>query len=161
MTNHLIVNFFGGPGAGKTVAAAALFMSLKKNHVDFEQFTAGEFKRTVTLFGENSDKGRQKFQQELEQTHQLFKQFVQQHRAQLDIDSVATGEHWFGYQALELKLVDRIQTSDEYIQCCIAQRVVYQVKYHIRKGLAEKVGMGSAQVLSQWWQKLMLQNWMR
>ncbi|MDZ7870500.1 MAG: S49 family peptidase [Rheinheimera sp.] len=88
---------------------------LKKNHIDFEQLTAGEFKRTVTVFGENTDKGRQKFQQELEETHVLFKHFVKRHRQQLEIDEVATGEHWFGYQALELKLVDELTTSDDYL----------------------------------------------
>jgi serine protease SohB len=134
---------------------------LKKNHVDFEQFTAGEYKRTVTLFGENSDKGRQKFQRELEATHQLFKHFVQQHRTQLDIDAVATGEHWFGYQALPLKLVDEIQTSDDYLMAQIQQRQVIQIKYQLRRGLAEKVGMGSANIMTQWWQKLMQQYWVR
>lgn len=131
---------------------------LKKGHIDFEQFTAGEYKRTVTLFGENNDKGRQKFQQELEQTHQLFKQFVQDHRPQLDIDQVATGEHWFGYQALPLKLVDDIQTSDAYLLSQMPQRDLFQVRYQMRKGIAEKVGMGSANILSVWWQKLMQQS---
>jgi serine protease SohB len=134
---------------------------LKKNNVDFEQFTAGEYKRTVTLFAENTDKGRQKFQQELEATHQLFKQFVQQHRPQLDIDAVATGEHWFGHQALGLNLVDTIQTSDDYVLTQMSQRQVFQVKYQIRKGIAEKVGMGSATLLSQWWQQLMQHSWLR
>ncbi|MDR6983877.1 serine protease SohB [Rheinheimera pacifica] len=131
---------------------------LKKGHIDFEQFTAGEYKRTVTLFGENNDKGRQKFQQELEQTHQLFKQFVQDHRPQLNIDQVATGEHWFGYQALSLKLVDEIQTSDAYLLSQMPQRDLFQVRYQLRKGIAEKVGMGSANILSVWWQKLMQQS---
>lgn len=131
---------------------------LKKGHIDFEQFTAGEYKRTVTLFGENNDKGRQKFQQELEQTHVLFKQFVQDHRPQLDIDQVATGEHWFGYQALPLKLVDDIQTSDAYLLSQMPLRHVFQVRYQLRKGIAEKVGMGSANIVSVWWQKLMQQS---
>ncbi|MEO3865578.1 protease SohB [Rheinheimera fenheensis] len=134
---------------------------LQKNDIDFEQFTAGEYKRTVTLFGQNSDKGRQKFQQELEQTHQLFKQFVQQHRPQLDMAQVATGEHWFGYQALELKLIDAIQTSDDYLLSQLPSHQLFQVKYHVRKGLAEKVGMGSAAILSHWWQRLMPQSWLR
>jgi serine protease SohB len=134
---------------------------LKKHNIDFEQFTAGEFKRTVTLFGENSEKGRQKFQQELEATHQLFKQFVQEHRAQLDIDSVATGEHWFGYQAHALKLVDKIQTSDDYIQAALSARDVFQVKYELHKGIAEKMGIGSANVMSVWWQKLFQHSGLR
>ena len=132
---------------------------LKQHHIDFEQFTAGEFKRTVTLFGENTEKGREKFQQELEQTHQLFKRFVSEHRPQLDIERIATGEHWFGYQALELKLIDAIETSDDYIISKLDQRRVMQVKYQLRKGLAEKVGMGSANIVAQWWQKLAQQYW--
>lgn len=133
---------------------------LKKNNIDFEQFTAGEYKRTVTLFGENNEKGREKFQQELEQTHQLFKQFVQDHRPQLDIDAVASGEHWFGYQAKALNLIDTLQTSDDYIQQALKTKRVLQVKYQLRKGLAEKVGMGSANIVSQWWQKLQQHSWL-
>lgn len=131
---------------------------LKKNHVDFEQFTAGEFKRTVTLFGENTEKGRQKFQQELEETHQLFKTFVKKHRPQLEIDDVATGEHWFGYQAEELKLIDQLQTSDDYLQQQLAERQVLQVKFQLRKGLAEKAGLGVANGLGSLWQKMQQQR---
>lgn len=126
---------------------------LKKNHVDVEQFTAGEFKRTVTVFGENTEKGRQKFQHELEETHVLFKDFVQKHRPVLDIAQVATGEHWFGYQALELKLVDELSTSDEYLLSQLTTRQVYQVKYQLKKGLAEKVGLSAATMLQSVWQQ--------
>lgn len=127
---------------------------LKKNHIEFEQFTAGEFKRTVTVFGENTDKGRQKFQQELEETHVLFKHFVQKHRSQLDIDDVATGEHWFGYQALELKLVDALTTSDDYLLTQLSERQVYKVQYRIRKSLAEKAGLTAATAIKSGLQQL-------
>ncbi len=127
---------------------------LKKNHIEFEQFTAGEFKRTVTVFGENTDKGRQKFQQELEETHVLFKHFVQKNRQQLDIDDVATGEHWFGYQALDLKLIDAISTSDDYLLSQLSERQVYKVQYRIRKTLAEKAGLTAATVLKSSVQQL-------
>ena len=126
---------------------------LKKNHVDVEQFTAGEFKRTVTIFGENTEKGRQKFQHELEETHVLFKNFVQKHRPVLEIAKVATGEHWFGYQALELRLVDELATSDEYLLKQLPLRQVYQVKYQMKKGLAEKVGLSAATMLQSLWQQ--------
>ncbi len=126
---------------------------LKKNHVDVEQFTAGEFKRTVTIFGENTEKGRQKFQHELEETHVLFKNFVQKHRPVLDISKVATGEHWFGYQALELRLVDELATSDEYLLNQLPLRQVYQVKYQLKKGFAEKVGLSAATMLQSLWQQ--------
>ncbi len=121
---------------------------LKKNHIDVEQFTAGEFKRTVTVFAENTEKGREKFQRELEQTHVLFKNFVHKHRPVLQIDQVATGEHWFGYQALELNLVDQLQTSDDYLVQQFSSKKVVQVKYQIKRKLAEKVGLAASTALT-------------
>lgn len=113
---------------------------LKKHDVDVDVMTAGEFKRTVTMLGENTEKGKQKFQQELEETHQLFKQFVSQNRPHLDIDKIATGEHWFGQQALELKLVDEITTSDDLILEKMKEKRVFGVKYRIKKSLIKKLG---------------------
>ena len=88
---------------------------LKDKHVDFEQLTAGDYKRTLTMFGENTEVGREKLQHEIEDIHQLFKNLLKENRQQLDIDKVATGEHWLAKQAIELKLVDEIKTSDEYL----------------------------------------------
>ncbi|QLB13025.1 inner membrane peptidase [Bisgaardia hudsonensis] len=112
---------------------------LKKHDVDVDVMTAGEYKRTVTILGENTDKGKQKFQQELEETHNLFKSFVAQNRPKLDIDKVATGEHWFGQQAIDLQLVDEISTSDDVILNAIKEKVVLSVKYEIKKSLLQKL----------------------
>ncbi|RAH21342.1 protease SohB, partial [Vibrio vulnificus] len=79
---------------------------LKKHDIEFEQMTAGEYKRTLTMFGENTDKAREKFKQELEETHDLFKDFIRERRPELELEKVATGEHWFGTQAHALGLVD-------------------------------------------------------
>lgn len=102
--------------------------------------TAGEFKRTVTVLGENTEKGKQKFQAELEETHQLFKQFVAQNRPHLDVDKVATGEHWFGQQALALQLVDELATSDDIILEKMKDKSVIAVKYKVKKPLLQKIG---------------------
>lgn len=102
---------------------------LDRRDVDFEVFTAGEHKRTLTLFGENTDKGREKFQQELEDVHALFKEFVGANRPAVDVAAVATGEAWYGKRALAHKLVDELKTSDEYIIDKCAEYDVYQVKY--------------------------------
>lgn len=115
---------------------------LKKNDVEFEQITAGEFKRTLTIFGENTDKGREKFRDEIEQTHQLFKHFVSENRSELDIDNVATGEHWFGLDALKKGLVDRITTSDDELLQEAKTRHLYQVKYRRKKLLSDKFAVG-------------------
>ena len=102
--------------------------------------TAGEYKRTVTMLGENTEKGKQKFQQELEETHQLFKQFVSQNRPYLDVEQVATGEHWFGQQALHLNLVDEIMTSDDLLLQAMKEKQLVGVKYVVKKSLLQKVG---------------------
>lgn len=114
---------------------------LQKNDIDFELLTAGEYKRTLTMFGENTDKGRQKFVEELEDTHQLFKDFVAENRPQLDIQSVATGEVWYGQRALDKKLIDVVQTSDDYLQSNHQTADIFLVKYEQKKTLQERVGM--------------------
>lgn len=113
---------------------------LKKHDIDVDVMTAGEYKRTVTLIGENTEKGKQKFQQELEETHKLFKQFVNEHRPQLAIEQVATGEHWFGQQALTLHLVDELSTSDDVILNATAQKEVIEIKYSHKKSLTQRLG---------------------
>ena len=112
---------------------------LKHNKVDYEQHTAGEFKRTLTMFSENTDAARNKFKQELEETHELFKQFIQDNRPSLDIGKVATGEHWYGTQALDLGLIDKVQTSDDYIMNIVAENDVYEITYEVKKPLAERL----------------------
>jgi len=106
---------------------------LKKNDIDFEQFTAGEFKRTVTMFGENTNAARAKFREEIEETHQLFKNFVHHYRPDLDIAKVSTGEHWYGTQALDLKLVDRLVTSDDYLLEQSQASDLFEIIYSMRK----------------------------
>lgn len=127
---------------------------LKKNHIDIELHTAGEYKRTLTVMGENTDEGRAKYKEELEETHGLFKQFVSDYRADLDIDKVATGEHWYGKQAIELGLVDEIQTSDDFVLQQLDKRTLFKVEYKIKKNVAEKLGIAAAATISNLWAKL-------
>lgn len=121
---------------------------LKEHQVDFELHTAGEYKRTLTLFGENTEAAREKFRQELEETHALFKAFVTENRPQLDIQRVATGEHWYGSQALERSLVDAIQTSDDYLLAASKERDVYEVKFKRKQGLPERLAHSVRALLS-------------
>ena len=117
---------------------------LKKYDVDYEMLTAGKYKRTLTMLGENTDEGRQKFIEELEDTHTLFKAFVSQHRAQLDIESVATGEIWFGVRALENHLIDEIATSDEYLYGLAQTADLFEVSIEHKRSLSEKLGLSVA-----------------
>jgi len=114
---------------------------LKKHDIDYEMLTAGEYKRTLTMFGENTDKGREKFTEELEDTHTLFKDFINAHRPQVDVPSVATGEIWFGQRAIERNLVDVLQTSDQYLLDKAESSDIFHVSYSHKKTLAEKIGI--------------------
>ena len=117
---------------------------LKKSNIEWEQHTAGEFKRTLTMFGENNDQGREKFKEELEDVHQMFKGFVHEHRPELDIAKVATGEYWYGSKALELGLVDQIQTSDDYLLQANENKKIFSVKYSMKKNIAERLGFAAS-----------------
>ena len=112
---------------------------LDKVGVDWEQHTAGEYKRTVTMFGENGEKEREKLKLELQETHVLFRDFVSENRAKLDIDKVSTGEHWYGKQALELNLIDEIITSDEYLINALEQFDIYEISVEVKQGLQDKL----------------------
>jgi serine protease SohB len=112
---------------------------LEEKGVDFEMITAGRFKRTLTLFGANTDEGRQKLKQELEDVHALFKAQVAAARPQVDLERVTTGEHWYGTQALELKLVDELRTSDDYLLEAAAERELYHVAFKRRRPFSERV----------------------
>lgn len=128
---------------------------LKKNDIEFEQHTAGEFKRTLTIFGENNDEGRAKFKEEIEEIHVLFKDFVHSQRPDMDIDKVATGEYWPGVKAKALGLIDDITTSDDYILSHYPEREIFSVKYSVKKNVAEKLGMSAANVVERVFMKSM------
>ena len=130
---------------------------LKKNDIDVELLTAGEYKRTLTMFGQNTDSDRAKFQEELEDTHVLFKDFVRENRRALDIDKVATGEHWYGIRALQLGLADELLTSDEYLLRRSKEADIYELAWQAKRTLADKLGFGVGQaferVLERWFHR--------
>jgi len=127
---------------------------LKKNDIDFEIHTAGEYKRTLTLFGENTEKGREKFLEDLEETHQLFKGFVKANRPGLDMDKVATGEVWYGQDALDEGLVDELQTSDAFVQARLPDWDVFEVRYVHKKHWQEKLGFAAEGALERTFLKI-------
>jgi serine protease SohB len=119
---------------------------LEDKGVDFEQIMAGRYKRTVTMFGKNTDEGRAKLQQEVEDIHELFKGQIREHRPQVDLERVATGEHWYGIRALELKLIDEIKTSDDLLLDAAKEFDLYHVAYKRRRAWQERV-LGTAESL--------------
>lgn len=119
---------------------------LEDKGVDFEQVTAGRYKRTLTVFGKNTDEGRAKLQEEIEDIHELFKNQIREHRPQVDIERVATGEHWHGIRALELKLVDELRTSDDLLLDAAKQFDLYHLAYKRRRGWQERM-LGTAESL--------------
>jgi len=147
IANEIIAAPFAIVGSIGVVAQVPNFNRLLKQHnVDFELYTAGQYKRTVTMFGENTPEGKAKFEEELQQTHVLFKHFVEKYRPQLNVDKVATGEHWYGEDALDLNLVDKLQTSDEYLLALLPQHDVYVINTRKKATLGEKLGLQAAQM---------------
>ena len=124
---------------------------LKKHDVDFELHTAGEYKRTLTLFGENTAEGRAKFQEMLEDAHGLFKSFLADNRPQVDLAQVATGEHWFGARAQTLQLVDEIRTSDDFLLERSKDRDLWQVRYKRHRGVVERLTGGLSRLAAPRW----------
>jgi len=112
---------------------------LKKNNIDYEMHTAGDFKRTLTMFGENTDKQRHKFIEEIEVVHGLFKDYISTHRPQVNLQEVATGEHWHAIQAFEKNLVDKLQTSDDFILASVKNKQVFEIDYQEKQTISEKL----------------------
>ncbi|WP_213716183.1 protease SohB [Cedecea lapagei] len=130
---------------------------LKRNDIDVELHTAGQYKRTLTLLGENTEQGREKFREDLNETHHLFKQFVSSMRPGLDIESVATGEHWYGTQAKEKGLVDDVATSDDLLLGMMKDFDAINVRYLQRKKVMDRFTGSAAnsvdRLLLRWWQR--------
>lgn len=159
LANTIIAAPFAIIGSIGVVAQLPNFHRLlDKWDIDYEVLTAGEYKRTLTVFGENTDAGRQKFVADLEDTHNLFKEFVTDYRPQLDIEKVATGEHWYGKQALGLGLVDKLMTSDEYLLSASQTADIFAVRFIHKQNFMQKVGLTAGNavdgILVKWWERL-------
>lgn len=128
---------------------------LKKNDIDVELITAGEYKRTLTLFGENTEKAREKMKEDLSEIHQQFKDFIQEYRPQVDLSTTATGEHWLAKKAMKLHLVDQIMTSDDYLLSKYPQQNIYKVRVYIRKKISERLSQSTDALLGLFY------NWIR
>ncbi len=130
---------------------------LDKHGVDFELMKAGELKRTVTIFGKNTDEDRKHFNEQLQDTHDLFKEFVKENRPILDIGKVATGEHWLATRGIELKLVDELITSDDYLLNASKDSDIYEIKYEVPKTISERLAISVQLTIDKlffsWWQK--------
>lgn len=136
---------------------------LKRHDIDVDLMTAGEYKRTLTVLGENTEAGRRKFQQDLEETHDLFKGFVTQWRPQVDMTQVGTGEHWFGQRALALSLIDALRTSDDVLRSRSESAELFAVYWRQRRGLAQRLGLSVEEavdrLLMRWWQRSRETHW--
>lgn len=141
VANQIIAAPFAILGSIGVVAQVPNFNKLLKKHdIDYKEYTAGEYKRTVSILGEITPKGEQKFLEQLEDTHVLFKQFVGAHRPQVKLDDIATGEYWYGERAKAHGLIDAIMTSDDYLlKVFQAETPIYEIKYESHKAFSEKI----------------------
>lgn len=158
VANRIVAAPFSIIGSVGVLAQLPNFNRLLERHgIDFEQIKAGDLKRTVTMFGKNTDKDRARLTEQMEETHELFKEFIAEQRSVVDVQAIATGEHWLGKRALELNLVDELITSDDYLLRQSEHADIYEVKHAAPKTISEKLS-GSVQaafekVLTTWWQR--------
>ncbi|WP_131783279.1 protease SohB [Legionella gresilensis] len=151
VANRIVAAPFAVIGSIGVVAQLPNFHRwLKKNNIDVELITAGEYKRTLTMLGENTEKGRKKFQEEIEKIHHAFRDYVFVHRQQLDIDQVSTGEHWLATDAYNLKLVDYLKTSDDYIIERMNDFNVFKINKPTKPSLTEKLFRPALNILQPW-----------
>jgi serine protease SohB len=150
VADHIIAAPFAILGSIGVLAQIPNFNKLLKKHdINFEQIAAGKYKRTLTMFGENTEADRNKLKEELEETHILFKDFVKQNRDEIEIEKIATGEHWYGQQALDLGLIDEIKTSDDYLSSATADANIYAIEYVRKKPFLEKLFSSTVKLFQQ------------
>jgi serine protease SohB len=158
VADRIIAAPFSVLGSIGVIAQMPNFNKLLERHgIEYEQIKAGDLKRTITMFGKNTDQDRAHFTEQMQETHDLFKEFVAENRTELDMEQVATGEHWLGKKALQLKLVDELMTSDDYLLQKSQEATVYEITHRSPKSVGEKL-MGNVQsvyekTLTQWWEK--------
>ncbi|MFV2058961.1 MAG: protease SohB, partial [Thiohalomonadales bacterium] len=150
VANYIIAAPFAIIGSIGVIAQVPNFNKLlKKFDIDYNEFTAGEYKRTVTIMGENSEQDKAKFTEQIEDTHLLFKEFISQNRPSVDIAKVSTGEHWFGTRALENKLVDELKTSDDYLLEKSEHADLFAIKYKKKRNMLEKFSRQTQKLIDQ------------
>ena len=160
VANKIISSPFAIIGSIGVLAQLPNFNKLLKNKgIDFEQHTAGNYKRTVTMFGENTDKDREKLSEQLEDIHILFKDFIVSQRKNIDIEKVATGEYWYGKSALDLNLIDEIMTSDEYIMSIKDKFNIIHIKYKPMTSFADKITKVSSKITNKFLNKFAQKNY--
>lgn len=159
VADRILAAPFGIVGSIGVLAQVPNFHRLLKKHdIDYREITSGEYKRTISLLGEITSKGEQKFTEQISDTHQLFKDFVRENRPSLDIAQVATGEYWYGTKAKELKLIDEVMTSDEYLLERLQEREIKKVTFQQKKKLSDRLRLSAAKIITDslagLWRKL-------
>lgn len=150
VANKIYAAPFAILGSIGVIAQLPNFNRLLDNYgVDFEQVTAGQYKRNVTMFGKNTDEDREKLKEQLEEIHSLFKSSVNEYRPELNLDKVATGEYWYGRRALELGLIDEIKTSDELLLEMSKKYEIFSVKLKIKQPLKKRIMSGVDSLLGK------------
>ncbi len=144
VANHIVAAPFAVIGSVGVYAGMPNFNRLlKKFDIDYEEMTAGKYKRTLTVLGENTEEGRKKFQEDIDNMHTLFRYHIAKYRPQLDVDMIATGETWHAIDALKIKLIDEINTSDTFIMDKMQKHEVFMMEYKFPKTAREKLGLAA------------------
>ncbi|MEE3003483.1 MAG: protease SohB [Pseudomonadota bacterium] len=112
---------------------------LKDKKIEFEDLTAGPDKRNLTTFSPNTKDDREKAQEQIDNIHRLFIDFVKKYRPNIDPEKVATGKTWHALDAINLNLIDKIITSDDYITSAMSKYEVLRINKKKSKKILEKL----------------------
>lgn len=145
---------------GVVAAVTNVHRVLEKHDIEYREITAGEFKRTVSIFGEMTPQGLEKFKSQIQDTHELFKAFVQTNRPRLDVARISTGEYWYGERALALGLVDELGTSDDYLWKMRDGADIIRVRYHARLSLADRLSESMTRAFERAVDRAMRSTWL-
>ena len=128
-----------------------VYERLKNEGIEFATITAGKYKRTITPTKKITKEDLIKTTKDIEDVLTLFKGFVSTNRPSLNIDEVATGETWFGPDAMKRGLCDELKTSDDVLLDLVSTCEIFSVKLTTpsRSPLAF-AGVGASSAFSSW-----------
>ncbi len=128
-----------------------VYERLKNEGIEFATITAGKYKRTITPTKKITKEDLIKTTKDIEDVLTLFKDFVSTNRPSLNIDEVATGETWFGPDAMKRGLCDELKTSDDVLLDLVSTCEIFSVKLKTPpKSPLAFAGVGASNAFSSW-----------
>ncbi|KZX82185.1 hypothetical protein A3715_00045, partial [Oleiphilus sp. HI0009] len=118
---------------------------LDRAGVQFHQFTAGKHKRLVSMTNKIGDAAKDQINQDLEKSHELFKNHVHTYRNSVNLESVSHGDVWSAKYCLDNKLVDDLMTSEAYLFDRASRANIFHISWDVERSFSDKLSSFAAQ----------------